>query len=161
MKDSFSERLRQLREAKGLSQQQLAIKMFVNRSSIARWESGTRMPDLFLINRLSKCLDVEPAELISNVTLPDQTPRIILVDDEKPILTGELRVLEKVLVGAEITGFTKPAEALEFARANPMQLAFLDIEMGKTSGFELCEQLVKINPSINVVYPIPNFSGGG
>lgn len=152
MKEGFSDRLRQLREAKGLTQQQLAAKMFVNRSSIARWESGIRIPDLFLIERLAKCLDVEVAELFSDTARSAQTRRIILVDDEKPILAGELRVLEKTIPGYEITGFTKSSEALEFARSHPVQLAFLDIEMGKTSGFELCEQLTFLNPSTNVVF---------
>ena len=33
-----------------------------------------------------------------------------------------------------------------------MALAFLDIEMGKTSGLELCRTLLEINPRTNVVY---------
>lgn len=152
MKETFANKLRQLRMAKGLSQQQLAIKMFVDRSSIARWESGVRMPDIILINRLAQCFGVEVSDLISDGAMPPQTPRVLLVDDEKPILTGELRVLEKALVGAEIVGFTRPSEALEYARNFPVNLAFLDIEMGKISGFELCEQLVKLNPVTNVIY---------
>ena len=152
MKESFADKLKQLRADRGLTQQQLAIKMFVDRSSVARWENGSRLPDMVLISRLAKCLDVEVTELISEGTLSGQTPRVILVDDEKPSLVGELRVLEKALVGAEITGFTKPSEALEYARAYPVNLAFLDIELGRTSGFELCVQLVKLNSTTNVVY---------
>lgn len=152
MKESFADKLRQLRTARGLSQQQLATKMFVDRSSVARWENGSRLPDMVLITRLAKCLGVEVADLITGGAPNAQAPRVILVDDEKPILAGELRVLERALAGAEIAGFTKPAEALEYARNYPVDLAFLDIEMGRTSGFELCEQLVKQNPSTNVVY---------
>lgn len=152
MKESFADKLRQLRAARGLSQQQLANRMYVDRSSIARWESGARMPDIVILTRLAKCLDVEVADLISDGTQSAQAPRVILVDDEKPILAGELRVLEKTLAGAEIAGFTKPAEALEYARAHPVSLAFLDIEMGRMSGFELCEQLVRLNPCTNVVF---------
>lgn len=152
MKKSFADKLRQLRTARGMSQQQLAIKMFVDRSSVARWESGARLPDIVLMSRLAKCLDVEVGELISGGAGDARAPRVILVDDEKPILVGELRVLERALAGAEIAGFTKPAEALEYARAYPVNLAFLDIEMGRVSGFELCEQLVKLNASTNVVY---------
>lgn len=152
MKESFAEKLRQLRADRGLSQQQLANRMFVDRSSIARWESGARMPDIVLLTRLAKCLGVEAADLISGDAGNARAPRVILVDDEKPILAGELRVLERALAGAEIAGFTKPSEALEYARSYPVNLAFLDIELGRMSGFELCDRLVKLNPSTNVVY---------
>lgn len=149
---SFAEILRQLRVEKGLSQQQLATKMFVNRSSIARWESGSRMPDLILIPRLAECLGVEASTLLPESDARKRTPLVILVDDERPILSGELRVLSETLTGTEIIGFTRPSEALAFARDNPVSLAFVDIELGKTNGFELCGQLTQINPATNVVY---------
>ena len=152
MADSFADKLRRLRVEKGLSQQQLAAKLFVNRSSIARWESGARLPDLVLIPRLAECLGVGTSTLLPESEGQGRMPVVILVDDEKPILSGGLRVLSKTLTGAEITGFTRPSEALEFARGNPVSLAFLDIELGKTTGFELCEKLLEINPTTNVVF---------
>ena len=148
----FADILRQLRVEKGMSQQQLANKMFVNRSSIARWESGSRLPDLILIPRLAECLGVEASRLLPENDARKRTPLVILVDDERPILSGELRVLSETLTGTEIIGFTRPSEALEFARDNPVSLAFVDIELGKTNGFELCRQLTQINPSTNVVF---------
>lgn len=51
MTAGFAERLRKLRADKGISQQ-LAVKMMVDRSSIARWENGTRSPDITLMPRL-------------------------------------------------------------------------------------------------------------
>ena len=152
MADSFADKLRRLRVERGLSQQQLAAKMFVNRSSIARWESGSRLPDLVLIPRLAKCLGVEVFTLLPGSEEHGRTPLVILVDDETPTLSGGLRVLSETLTGAEITGFTRPSEALEFARGNPVSLAFLDIELGKTTGFELCEKLLEINPATDVVF---------
>ena len=152
MADSFADKLRRLRVERGLSQQQLAAKMFVNRSSIARWESGSRLPDLVLIPRLADCLGVEVSTLLPGSEEHGRTPLVILVDDETPILSGGLRVLSETLTGAEITGFTRPSEALEFARGNPVSLAFLDIELGKTTGFELCEKLLEINPATFVVF---------
>lgn len=152
MNTKFAGTLRKLREEKGLSQKELGKMLFVNHSTIARWESGARLPDLVLLRRLAKCLGVEVTDLISDGELNAPPPRVILVDDEKPILAGELRVLERALAGAEIAGFTKPSEALEYARAYPVSLAFLDVEMGRMSGFELCDELVKLNPTTNVVY---------
>ena len=152
MADSFADKLRRLRVERGLSQQQLAAKMFVNRSSIARWESGSRLPDLVLIPRLAACLGVKASTLLPESEEQGRTPLVIIVDDEKPTLAGGLRVLSETLTGAEITGFTRPSEALEFARGNPVSLAFLDIELGKTTGFELCEKLLEINSATHVIF---------
>ena len=51
-----------------------------------------------------------------------------------------------------MTGFTKPAEAIEFARHNQIALAFLDIEMGSVSGLDVCRELLSIFPRTNVIY---------
>ena len=72
--------------------------------------------------------------------------------DEKLILTNEVSALEQSLPSASITGFTKPSEALSFAGTNLVSIAFLDIELGKHSGFELCEELLKINSRTNVIF---------
>ena len=147
----FAERLKQLRMEKELSQQQLAEMVYVDRSSVARWESGARMPDAIMISRISKCLDVDVAELLDE-TDENENLVVILVDNEKIILTGTLPILEKALPGASISGFTKPSEALEYASHTPVDLAFLDIEMGKKSGLTLCSELLEINPKTNVVF---------
>ena len=149
---SFAERLRKLRTDKGISQQQLAVKMMVDRSSIARWENGTRSPDITLMPRLSECLGVEVSDLLNDDEAEHAIPRIILVDDEKPNLAGGLRVLCETLPGAEITGFLRPSEALLFAKSNPVNLAILDIELGRSNGFELCEKLIALHPETNVVF---------
>ena len=51
-----------------------------------------------------------------------------------------------------ITGFSWPQEAIEYAQANQVDLAFLDIELGTESGLDLCHTLLDINPCTNVVY---------
>lgn len=160
MSESLSEKLRRLRTEKGITQQQLASMMYVDRSSIARWESGLRVPELALLPRLAKCLGVDVSLLISGENLPQRVLKVIVVDDEPPILAGSLNTLAAALPGAGITGFTKPKEALEFASLHPVDLAFLDIEMGKTSGFEICEKLLAINPATSVIYltAYPNYA---
>ncbi len=149
---NFAERLRQFRTEKGLSQQQLAVKMMVDRSSIARWENGTRSPDITLMPRLSECLGVDVSDLLADDSTEPVIPRVILVDDEKPNLAGGLRELCETLPGAEITGFLRPSEALMFAKKNPINLAILDIELGRSNGFELCEKLIALHPETNVVF---------
>ena len=152
MNHIFSETLKKLRTEKGLSQQALADRLFVTRPTVARWESGTRLPDAMMIARIAEVLSVDINHLLSAAAVSDENPNVILVDDRKLILTGGLPVLEEVFPHATVTGFTDADDAIEYAKANRVALAFLDIELRNTSGLELCKKLLEINPQTNVVY---------
>ena len=148
----FAENLRKLREQKGLTQRQLGAQMFVNHSTVARWENGTRLPDAAMLLRLSRCLGVNINTLLQLVAWSEENPHVIMVDDSKVILSDCLSVLEEVMPYATITGFIWPLEAIEYAKMNRVELAVLDIEMGKSSGLDLCRTLREINPTTNVVF---------
>ena len=152
MATRFSKTLKMLRTERGISQIQLAEQLFVDRSTISRWESGSRVPDNMIIARLAKLLDADINFLLNAAAESDEAPKVIMVDDTKIILKGGIPVLEEVLPNAMITGFTRPSEAVEYARANRIALAFLDIEIGKTSGLDLCRTLLEIYPQTNVVF---------
>ena len=148
----FADTLKKLRTDKGLSQQALAEKMYVTNGTVSRWESGRRLPDAAMILRLSKVLDVDINILLSAAAQSDERPNVIMVDDNSIILTGGLPIIEEVIPNASVTGFTKPSEAVEYAKENRVALAFLDIEMGTISGLDVCRELLEINPNTNVVY---------
>ena len=148
----FAETLRKLRTERGLSQAQLSERLYVNRSTVARWENGTRLPDALMIARLSRLLDVDVNTLLSLTARADRSPCVIMVDDRKIVLNGGLPILKEVIPDATITGFTRPSQAIEYAKTHVVSLAFLDIELGKTSGFDLCRTLLDINPYTNVVF---------
>lgn len=152
MNQFFSETLRKLRDEKGFSRQKLADKMYVARSTVARWENGSRLPDVSMISRLADVLDADINVLLYAAAQSDEYPNVIMVDDNKIILTGGLPILEEVLPNASITGFTKPSEAVEYAKTNRIAIAFIDIEMGNISGLDVCRKLLEINPRSNVVY---------
>lgn len=148
----FAETLRRIRIENGFSQRELAAQVYVTRSTIARWENGSRLPDAVMITRLSKCLGVDISTLLAAAEESGESPNVIMVDDRKIILSGGLPILEEVMPNASITGFTRPSEVIEFAKNNRIALAFLDIELGKTSGLDLCRTLLEINPHTNVVF---------
>jgi two-component SAPR family response regulator len=126
--------------------------MFVNHSTIARWENGSRLPDAAMILRLAKCLGVDANSLFQLVSQSEESPNVIMVDDSKVILSGGLSVLEEAMPYATITGFIWPSEAIEYAKMNLVALAFLDIELGTASGLDLCNTLLEINPRTNIVF---------
>lgn len=148
----FSETLKKLRAEKGISRQELADKMYVTRSTVARWETGIRLPDAVMIARLAQVLDADVNFLLFSAAQSDEYPNIIMVDDRKLILAGGLPILEEIFPNGSVTGFTDADEAIEYARANHIALAFLDIELRDTSGLDLCRELLRINPRTNVVF---------
>ncbi len=148
----FAKTLKKLRTEKQISQRELADMMYVTRSTIAHWENGSRLPDITMITRLAQCLNEDVNTLLNAVSESDEVPYVILLDDTKITLTGGLPVLEEVLPHASVIGFTRPSEAIEFAKAHRVSLAFLDIELGKLSGLDVCASLLEINPRTNVIY---------
>lgn len=152
MSRSLAEELRIQRTNKNLSQQQLADKLFVDRSTVASWETGRRIPDAVLIARISRCLDIDAAILINAALEDDEKPLIILLDDERIVLTGELRLLESNIPNARIVGFLKPSEAIAFAKENKVDIAFLDIELGTTNGFEVAKELLSVRSLTNIIF---------
>ena len=152
MNAHFGETLKRLRTDNEISQRELAKRMYVTRSTVARWENGSRLPDAVMMSRLAHCLDVDVNTLLSSAAKSEETPNVIMVDDRVIILSGGLPVLEEVMPNATVVGFTSPTEAVDYARGNRIALAFLDIELGKTSGIDLCHTLLDINPHTNVVF---------
>lgn len=54
----FSEKLKILRSTKGLTQQQLAVRLNITKSMISAYETNMRLPSLDILMRLSKIFNV-------------------------------------------------------------------------------------------------------
>ena len=152
MNTTFSETLKRLREQRGLSQIQLAKQLFVNNSTVARWENGSRLPDAAMIARLAETLDVDASVLLSAAAGSEERPSVILVEDSRPILADGLATLREALPSATVAGFAWPQGALDYASEHRVALAFLDIELGSASGLDLCRALLKIDRRTSVVF---------
>jgi transcriptional regulator with XRE-family HTH domain len=64
LREVFAANLRRLRNAKGVSQDELAHEANVSRSYLSQLEKGTFYASLNVVGRLSEALGVEPAELL-------------------------------------------------------------------------------------------------
>lgn len=60
----LNENIKAIRKSKGLSQQELAIKLNVVRQTISKWEQGQSVPDILNCDALAKLYDVELDDLI-------------------------------------------------------------------------------------------------
>ena len=74
----FKDKLKELREQKGISQYELADKIFVSRSTIAKWENGLGMPGKASMESLCEFFQITKEEL-----LKEDDPEIIINNVQK------------------------------------------------------------------------------
>ena len=60
----LSENLKNFRKAKGLSQEELAVKLNVVRQTISKWEQGLSVPDSEMLMTLSEALETPVSSLL-------------------------------------------------------------------------------------------------
>jgi DNA-binding response OmpR family regulator len=76
--------------------------------------------------------------------------KILAVDDELDMTTILKMTLERV--GFTVDAFNDPVLGLERFKSNLYDLVVLDIMMPKMDGFELCNQLEKVDPRVKVCF---------
>lgn len=82
----LSENIRRLRKAKGLSQEELAVKLNVVRQTVSKWEQGLSVPDADLLLALSDALETPVGTLLGE-TVSEAEP------DELKALSQKLEVI--------------------------------------------------------------------
>ncbi|MBO7217705.1 MAG: helix-turn-helix transcriptional regulator [Clostridia bacterium] len=65
----FSEKLLELRLKEGITQEELAAKLFVSRTAVSKWESGRGYPNIESLKQISNLFSVTIDELLSGEAL--------------------------------------------------------------------------------------------
>lgn len=150
--NQFGTLLKKLRTQNNMTARQLADLLFVSQPTVTRWETGERLPDIHMLPRLAECLGVEPADLLATLGTQEKPPTVLVVEDESIILRGTMDTLTRVMHKVRLYGARTMDEALQFARTTPVDIAFLDIQLGQASGLKLAEELGRIRPRTNVIF---------
>ena len=61
----FNEKIQELRKQKGITQEELAEKLYVSRTAISKWESGRGYPNIESLKAIAKFFSVTVDELLS------------------------------------------------------------------------------------------------
>ena len=90
-------RIRKYREAKQLTQKQLAEILNVTNSRIANWEAGVNRPDVDLLADICRALKVSPSELLDvrldTAELTQQEQQLVLNYRAKTNLQDAINIL--------------------------------------------------------------------
>ena len=76
----------------------------------------------------------------------------IAVDDEALMLGALVAAIEASPDITEVTKFSNCNEALDFAKENPIDVAFLDINMRGMGGLVLAENILAARPNCKIVF---------
>ena len=76
----FSENLKALRKARGMTQEELAARLHVVRQTVSKWEKGLSVPDAELLIRLAEVLDTTVGQLLGADIPEDGESRNDLAD---------------------------------------------------------------------------------
>ncbi len=75
----LSDNIKSLRKARGMTQEELAIRLNIVRQTVSKWEKGLSVPDADMLQRLAETLEVDIMYLLgtpSNYT-PEQTDAVV------------------------------------------------------------------------------------
>lgn len=84
--DTFKDRLKQLRNEKNLTQEELAKYIGTTRATLASWETGRREPDMETLRKLSDYFNVTLDWLIGNTDIRNQADEITDAISDDPEL---------------------------------------------------------------------------
>lgn len=93
----LGERLLALRKASGMTQEQLAEKVFVTRQAVSKWERGESVPDLELLVALAEMYGVSLDELVLGTRADEPEPAGLEAEREEFLKTRKKRVFLKAV----------------------------------------------------------------
>ena len=97
----LSENIKAIRKSKGLSQQELAVKLNVVRQTISKWEQGLSVPDSDLLVALSKALETPVSTLLGETVAESEVCLLYTSSYGTPKLFENSPAQPGVFVGQE------------------------------------------------------------
>ena len=86
----LSENLKTCRKAKGLSQEELAIKLHVVRQTVSKWEKGLSVPDADLLLALSEALETPVSTLLGETIAAPQADDLKAIAEKLEVINLQL-----------------------------------------------------------------------
>ena len=86
----LSENIKAIRKSKGLSQEELAVKLNVVRQTISKWEQGLSVPDSNMLISLSEALDTPVSVLLGEIVEQAEQNDLKVISEKLEIINLQL-----------------------------------------------------------------------
>ena len=86
----LNENIKAIRKAKGLSQQELAVKRNIVRQTVSKWEQGLSVPDADLLIALSQALETPVSTLLGETVMESEADRLQAISEKLEVINLQL-----------------------------------------------------------------------
>ncbi len=86
----LSENIKTIRKSKGLSQQELAIKLNVVRQTVSKWENGLSVPDSEMLISLSETLETPVSTLLGETVVEAAAEDLKAISEKLEVINLQL-----------------------------------------------------------------------
>ena len=86
----LSNNLKRIRKSKGLSQEELAIKLNIVRQTVSKWENGLSVPDSDMLITLADELDTSVSVLLGETVMEPMTDDLKAISEKLEVINLQL-----------------------------------------------------------------------
>lgn len=86
----LSENIKAIRKSKGLSQEELAIKLNIVRQTISKWEKGLSVPDSDMLISISEALETPVSILLGETVIESKVDDLKAISEKLEIINLQL-----------------------------------------------------------------------
>ena len=86
----LNENIKAIRKSKGLSQQELAIKLNVVRQTISKWEHGLSVPDSDMLISISEVLETPVSTLLGEAVVETEADTLKAISEKLEVINLQL-----------------------------------------------------------------------
>ena len=86
----LNENMKAIRKSKGLSQEELAVKLNVVRQTISKWEQGLSVPDADMLITISEALETPVSTLLGETVIEPEADDLKGISEKLQIINLQL-----------------------------------------------------------------------
>lgn len=86
----LNENIKEIRKSKGLSQQELAVKLNVVRQTVSKWEQGLSVPDSDMLISISKVLETPVSTLLGETVMETEADSLKAISEKLEVINLQL-----------------------------------------------------------------------
>ena len=86
----LNENIKAIRKSKGLSQQELAVKLNIVRQTVSKWEQGLSVPDSDMLISLSEVLETPVSTMLGETVIETEVDNLKAISEKLEVINLQL-----------------------------------------------------------------------